>query len=336
MEAQRAVIIDNFYSIYLIRTAIQTAYNFRIAKVQAQSDALQKQRDATIEKLKAATKYNTTQELLQKYGGTPSKKEETTGGNSQKNTPSKMNSPTSRQSRTGFVPPPTANIPGRNQPISLPGTPQHAESRSQDPSIQNGPLSASAAVGPWQKPSSPLEPSADFAPNAFPSNPQYAQPGEGPKWYDRLMDLVLGEDETLPRNRLALICHQCRLVNGQAPPGVQTLEAVGKWRCSGCNTMNGVENEGAKLLKEIKKQAGIPETHNELGEERTATARSHVAEESAAEASVDAQSDESGQNTPSSGSEKDELRESGETTGTHRKADTTRRRSSRVKRKTKG
>ena len=99
--------------------------------------------------------------------------------------------------------------------------------------------------------------------------------------------------------------------------------------------MNGVENEGAKLLKEIKKQAGRPETQNELGEERTARARSHVAEDSADEGSVGAQSDESGPDTPSSGSEKEELRGSGETTGTHRKADTTRRRSSRVK-KTKG
>ncbi|KAL8879992.1 MAG: hypothetical protein Q9198_002505, partial [Flavoplaca austrocitrina] len=164
--------------IYLVRTTIQAVYSYRIAKLQAQSDGFQKQRDATIEKLKAATKYNTTQELLQKYGGMPPSEEKPARGISQKNTPNKMNSPDSKQPRTGVVPPPTANIPRRNQPVSLPGTPQRANPHPQDPNIQRGPFSATAAVPPWQDPSSPMEPSADFAPNAFSSNPQYAQPGE--------------------------------------------------------------------------------------------------------------------------------------------------------------
>ncbi|KAL8994730.1 MAG: hypothetical protein Q9169_005369 [Polycauliona sp. 2 TL-2023] len=314
----------------------KSVYNYRIAKIQAQSDGFQKQRDATIEKLKAATRYNSTQELLQKYGGTPQSKEKPAGGNSQRNTPNKTDSPASRQARTGFVPPPTANIPGRNQPISLPGTPQQANPSVQDRNIRKGPLSASAATAPWQTPSSPLEPSADFAPNAFASNPQYAQPGEGSRWYDRLMDLVLGEDETLPRNRLALICHQCRLVNGQAPPGVQTLEAMGKWRCSGCNTMNGVENEGAKILKEIKKQASTPRRQIQSREENVAAAESHVEDVGIEGTSDNGQSDGPSQDTPSSGSEKEESRERGKTTGAQGKADTARRRSKRVKKMAKG
>ena len=150
------------------------------------------------------------------------------------------------------------------------------------------------------------------------------------------MDLVLGEDETLPRNRLALICQRCRLVNGQAPPGVQTLEAVGIWRCSGCNATNGVQNEGAQLLKEIKKQAVTPEQRSSSKEEKAVTSESRVAEEDAAETSDNAQSDGPSQNTPSSGSEKEESLRSGEATGSQRKTDTARRRSSRVKKKTKG
>ncbi|KAL8891183.1 MAG: hypothetical protein Q9205_000608 [Flavoplaca limonia] len=334
--AEYAGLVGGPVVIYLVRTTIQAVYSYRIAKLQAQSDGFQKQRDATIEKLKAATKYNTTQELLQKYGGMPPSEEKLAGGNSQKNTPKKMNSPDSRQPRTGVVPPPTANIPRRNQPVSLPGTPQRANPHPQDPNIQRGPFSATAAVPPWQDPSSPMEPSADFAPNAFSSNPQYAQPGEGSNWYDRLMDLVLGEDETLPRNRLALICHRCRLVNGQAPPGVQTLEAIGIWRCSGCNAVNGVENEGAQLLKEIKKQAVTPGKRSSSKEEKAVTTESRVAEEDAAETSDNAQSDGPSQNTPSSGSEKEESPRSGEATGSQRKTDTAWRRSSRVKKKTKG
>lgn len=68
------------------------------------------------------------------------------------------------------------------------------------------------------------------------------------------MDVLLGEDETSPKNRLALICKNCRLVNGQAPPGVKTLEDVGRWRCSGCGTMNGEESEVKRLVKEMKQQ----------------------------------------------------------------------------------
>jgi hypothetical protein len=55
------------------------------------------------------------------------------------------------------------------------------------------------------------------------------------------LDALLGEDETQAKNRLALICNECRLVNGQAPPGTRTLEDIGRWRCGGCGAWNGKE-----------------------------------------------------------------------------------------------
>ncbi len=62
---------------------------------------------------------------------------------------------------------------------------------------------------------------------------------------------MLGDDETAAKNRLVLLCSRCRLVNGQAPPGVRTLEELGRWRCSACGAWNGVESEGTKAVKEI-------------------------------------------------------------------------------------
>ena len=56
------------------------------------------------------------------------------------------------------------------------------------------------------------------------------------------------------KNRFALICQKCRLVNGQAPPGARTLEDVGKWRCQGCGSMNGMENEAEKLVKQASRR----------------------------------------------------------------------------------
>lgn len=80
------------------------------------------------------------------------------------------------------------------------------------------------------------------------------------------MDVILGEDESIPSNRIALICKQCRLVNGQAPPGVKRLEEVGKWRCGECGAMNGEDTEVKKILAGLKEEdeEGPNEKHHHL------------------------------------------------------------------------
>lgn len=65
------------------------------------------------------------------------------------------------------------------------------------------------------------------------------------------MEAVLGEDETQPKNRIVLICKNCRLVNGQAPPGTQTLEDVGPWRCMACQTLNGQQSQAKEMIQKI-------------------------------------------------------------------------------------
>ena len=207
-----------------------TYYEYRASSLQSHLHELQKQRDSTIEKLKAATKYNDTQDLLQKYGGTPTPKTKPADPSERWTTPKRGNA--SRDGTTGFVPPPTANIPGRKEPTTL-KTPQRSASQFRSPLDQDA-CSASRATPPNQRPVSPQLISAEFAPNAFSAGPQYSQINESSRWYDRITDALLGEDETLPRARLALICNNCRLVNGQAPPGVKRLEDVGRWRCGGC------------------------------------------------------------------------------------------------------
>ncbi|MCJ1281391.1 hypothetical protein MMC26_000710 [Xylographa opegraphella] len=238
--------------IYGVRLGLTTFYDYRITKLQTRVNTLQKQRDATINKLKAATKYNTTQQLLDKYGGTPSKPK-SSSESARKTSPTQTRSGASRETRTSFVPPATANIPGRNIPVSLPTTPQRSTLLI-DQVGPTPPFTAAANTPPWRQESSPIEQSAEFAPNAFSAAPQYAQIGGGPIWYDRFMDVLLGEDETLPRNRIVLICKKCRLVNGQAPPGIKQLEDVGTWRCSGCGTMNGEESDAKKIVADINRK----------------------------------------------------------------------------------
>jgi len=230
--------------IYLIRMAITTYYNFRVDTVMQRLEEQQAERAKTIDKLKAATKYNSTQEILEKYGDLPPQpslkpKKQDSPSRTPRNTPKQLQ-------RTGMGPPATANISRPNQIPSQPSTPQTISNRTPPPFIAPPPINSQDQPGP-----------PEFAPNAFLSPPQYSHNVEsnpGGNWYDRILDLLLGEDETLPKNRVALICQRCRLVNGQAPPGTKSLADIGRWRCFGCGGWNGEEDEGTKVVKQIKER----------------------------------------------------------------------------------
>ncbi|KIW08221.1 uncharacterized protein PV09_01149 [Verruconis gallopava] len=223
-----------------VRRLLTTWYDYRISNTQKYLDSLNKERDSTIERLKQATKYNSTQELIDKYSSKPT---------TPKQAPDEKKK---RQSQVGAqghqrvftLPPPTANIP--RGPLPPPQIPPGRPDGMPSADFTTGSQS-SQRLGP-----SDLTPGAEFAPNAFSELAPSAPPtyGEG-SWYDRILDALLGEDETSAKNRFALICSSCRLVNGQAPPGAKTLEDVGKWRCIACGTMNGIENETAKLVEDI-------------------------------------------------------------------------------------
>lgn len=253
-----------------MRTIASRLFEYRISRTQRGLDDLQKQRDETIDKLKAATKYNSTQQLLEKYGG-ESPKQPLPPKTEKKREPATPSQP--HVARTGLPPPPTANIrrpspqqpqqPGPGQPPSPPPfqTPGH-----QQP-FPNAPPSPRL-----QQPQQPHD-QPGFAPNAFPS--QQGQYIEQPHWYDRLLDVLLGEDEMQPRNRMAMICASCRLVNGQAPPGIKTPEELGRWRCGSCGSWNGVESETNKILTTLR-EAVAPEGNLELASTETLSERESV------------------------------------------------------------
>lgn len=271
--------------IYAVRTALDAYYNFRLSRSNEHLNDLSKQREESIEKLKKATRYNSTQQLLDKYGGSPG---QASGGGKGKRQPSPQPKKGARRSdgappqqgpRTTFMPPPTANIPGRPPP---PG-----------PQIPNEAAMRPPGAPPPDSMLAPNAPGEEFAPNAFsqppppamrqPQSSQYAAP-EGPAWYDRILDVVLGEDETSAKNRIVLICQECRLVNGQAPPGARTLEEVGRWRCSSCQAWNGVESMEKKILKD----AGIASPTSAVAEspEEAQMVDEEVGSEDAAEEDV--------------------------------------------------
>ncbi|POS87095.1 hypothetical protein EPUL_001512, partial [Erysiphe pulchra] len=230
--------------IYIGRLILNTYYNYRIDTIKQHLEERQAEQIKTIEKLKAATKYNTTHELLERYGKDSSRTISTS--------PKVKRQIQKKQSKTPIIPPPTANIPRLEKSIN------------QDAKFQ---LRASEQLAYHQV--SQIQNSADlttpgspeFAPNAFSFTFEYAPANKNSvagHWYDRFLDLLLGEDEMLPKNRLVLICQYCRLINGQAPPGIKSLESLGRWRCYSCNSMNGEEMKATTEVQRLIDDAEIP------------------------------------------------------------------------------
>lgn len=230
-------------SIYLTRTSLDAFYTFRIESLTANLKEYQQEREKTIKKLKDATKYDSTMELIEKYGGQESKpkgKKKGTGDGDGDDNPQKGkkgNAAPAASNRTRIPPPATANIQRRDGPVP---------SRNQ------------------MEPGAEFAPNAEFAPSAFPGGqapppptgyPQYNATPSEPHWYDRIFDVLLGDDETAVKNRIVLICHSCRLVNGQAPPGTKTLSDLGPWKCMSCGALNGELDEGKRIVNEVLGQA---------------------------------------------------------------------------------
>ncbi len=266
-----------------MRTVVAAYYNFRIDSLSSSLKDQQVERAKTIQRLKDATKYDSTLQLLEKYGGSQAPESDTqpgAGGRRTKGGRGRISagpaaSGPSTPNRTNMPPPPTANIAhsgGSHSAVQTPsskhGTPRGGTSVL---SVASSPLAAGGDVPDVTAEFAPnaFGPEADaLAPEALPGvgsgafpGGQYATgPGLGGEshWYDRILDLLMGDDETAARNRIVLICSACRLVNGQAPPGTHSLSGVGAWRCMGCGTLNGEAAEAEKLVSEVLGQQKKP------------------------------------------------------------------------------
>lgn len=256
--------------IYLVRTISTAIFDYRINALNARLKVLQVERSKTIQKLKDATKYDSTLQLLEKYGDSENKPkggktkagEEDTDGEKKRGAAPKQGH---GSGRTGLPPPPTANI--QRHPPSGPGTPQ-PQQRVQSP----------LGTPAQPTPRSDINASAEFAPNAFDGRAPPAQLTQlhhapasmaAPEhhWYDRILDTLLGEDETAAKNRIVMICGNCRLVNGQAPPGTKSLSDLGTWKCMACGASNGELDEGKRIVQEVlgKRTATAAEATDEEG-----------------------------------------------------------------------
>ncbi|KAH8178866.1 putative integral membrane zinc-ribbon metal-binding protein [Sarocladium implicatum] len=250
--------------VFGVRKTLGAYYNFRIDSLSAKLKDQQTERANTIQKLKDATKYDSTLELIEKYGGADGKPKSKSkdgddaaddAGRGKKQRHSNVGP---MPGRTMMPPPPTANIQRRVS--STPGSPppMSPQGPAHDPMEPTAEFAPNAGAGPVdQRHSGPPYPDT-----AFPTMPPAPESGH---WYDRIFDVLLGEDEAAPKNRIVLICQACRIVNGQAPPGTRSLTELGLWRCMSCGASNGVEreDEGKRIVREVLQDS--PATAEPIG-----------------------------------------------------------------------
>jgi hypothetical protein len=113
---------------------------------------------------------------------------------------------------------------------------------------------------------------------------------------------------------MAMICTSCRLVNGQAPPGIKTPEELGRWRCGSCGSWNGVESETTRILSTLREtvapEGTLEQTTAEAPQEEVEDDEVMVPREEQKSPSPDSEQGEDAQDGQEEGPKSDPVRRS--------------------------
>lgn len=210
---------------------------------------LQEQQKEKIEDLKQSTNFYSTKALLERFDSSyPQPEKQSQRGKSSglpNSDPAKRqqglrNRKQHSQNSTGGNSRPSSK---RNSMIA----PENFEFAPDLPSLQQKPqpTTESAAANS----NIPIDPSTSLPNINNPSLAPIHNVGYQPRWYDRILDMIVGEDEYSPKYRYALICEKCHRHNGLALPGESPQYVV--YFCPGCNHRNGTK----KPKKRTKQQS---------------------------------------------------------------------------------
>lgn len=237
-------------AIYIVRYMIQAVLGRFVSFDEDRIKYLRQQQEGKLEELKQKTGFYSTKAIVDRY----EPKKEVKKVQPVKKAPANV--------RQG-VPPPTANIP-RNDPNRNPNlnpnapninAPNAAGVAPNAPIVAGNAAAAPAAVViPKPVPVSEKDviaakQSLDKAGVSVAASAPYQR-----QWFDRVLDLLVGEDEAAAQNRQALICGKCHNHNGLAPFGKTAAEI--RYKCPGCGEWNG-----NIVAEEVK-----PEEHEEVVE----------------------------------------------------------------------
>jgi hypothetical protein len=231
-----------------MRGIVRWWYTRRIDREIHEKETLKTRLDEKLEELKEKSDYYNTQQLLERYDS---------------KSPSNVNL---EKPREQFTP--------QQQPIQhhlqhKPSTDNLRQQQSLDQLRQRG--NSRPPIPPLPPPitssvfSPPLPQNIpQFHPSAFspPPSPSLTQEQHAKTFLDRVLDLLVGEDENAADHRYALICRHCRAHNGLAPPG-ERGEDVG-YLCGRCGGWNGPEpnkkgQNSSTQSKDDKSDQGLEE-----------------------------------------------------------------------------
>ena len=206
--------------VYGMRRSVRWWYTRRIEREIQEKEALKTRLDEKIEELKEKSDYYNTQQLLERYDS--------------KSLPKSS----SQKDDVAILMTIPSNIILLQQKSLV--TKQQSLRQRGTPNLPLPPLPPPITPSTFTPPP-PLQPQniPQFHPSAFspPPSPVLTDQPHSKTFLERVLDLVVGEDENAADHRYALICRHCRTHNGLAPPGERGDE-VG-YLCGRCGGWNG-------------------------------------------------------------------------------------------------
>lgn len=137
--------------------------------------------------------------------------------------------------------------------------PSPDQTHSRQSSVQTSP-SKSGHLYLQNAPQSP-------SPTALQDSSKFAFQPYVPRWYDRILDVLVGEDEMSPKNRYALICANCRNHNGLAQYGELPESVV--YICPHCGFKNGQSKTTTVGFDEMEPEGLIKEELNDKSDDKS-------------------------------------------------------------------
>ena len=248
-------------SVYTLYKLIESYYSRRIENEESILEALRAEQRQKVEELKEKTNFYSTQSLLDRYDpdapgsaqSTPKTKEQMIARRfgSRRDLHDTLVSSPSRESLT-----PISKNRSRHSDVSSNSQADATTSLQSNIPHSQSEWSLAEQLGDNTSDENNNYSNADEN-GALPPLQQPVVEPYRPGVFDRLLDLLVGEDENGPSKRTALICKFCRAHNGLAPRdelgnGVENI----RYLCPRCGNWNGKEPEESKeklmLDKEVK------------------------------------------------------------------------------------
>lgn len=200
--------------IYVVRYCVKSVFDYLMNSNSEYIKTLQAEQEKLIEDLKQKTNFYSTQALLDRFDGRVA------------------HPPPRKKSGTGAPQVEEEDESIKKQPMV---TPEGASTEfTFNSPVQDQPRTPSPNPNPnLQQSNTPNQSQQLFQPQL---QPVHAVPYQ-PQWYDRILDMIAGEDEYSPKTRYALICYNCHNHNGLAPPG--QLPEYTIYICPHCGKENG-------------------------------------------------------------------------------------------------